>query len=397
MSTILIKRSTTSNSPNTLYYGELAYSFASNTLFIGNVTNNAVPVSTAGAGSNAAYDQANSAYAAANSANTNALIAYSQANAAYNQANTSGSGAYNQANAAYAQANAAYALANTDQTNAYNAYGQANLAYSAANTAQTYANSLSTSINTTFSTTNTSIGTVYGQANAAYSKANTQGVFANGTVVIANTANLNFNNTASVNVSAVANGTLQSNISFTINTSAISSTPPGGSNTQLQFNNNSVFGGTSNLTFNITSNILTVGANTLTVNATSNTVTANSFIANTTNTVTSIIGISNRTTNTFTTSTNSPIVIDSFASSSYTTVKYIIQAASTAGIHSTEFFAMQDGVSTYTTEYATLVSVAILGTYSLALSGSNLNLTFTPNNPSFNLITIKIVRDLVST
>jgi hypothetical protein len=58
---------------------------------------------------------------------------------------------------------------------------------------------------------------------------------------------------------------------------------------------------------------------------------------------------------------------------------------------------MQDGVSTYTTEYATLVSVAILGTYSLSLSGGNLNLIFTPNNPGFNLITIKIIRDLVST
>jgi len=110
-----------------------------------------------------------------------------------------------------------------------------------------------------------------------------------------------------------------------------------------------------------------------------------------------ITGVSLRTTNTVVTTSDSSIVIDSFTSSSYATVKYIIQAMSTVGVHSTEFFAMQDGVQVYTTEYATLFSVAALGAYSMNISSGNLNLTFTPYNPDNNMITIRLVRDLIIT
>ena len=48
--------------------------------------------------------------------------------------------------------------------------------------------------------------------------ANTVAVYANGVLVLAN-ADLNFNNTATVNVFATANGTGQVNISFTANVS----------------------------------------------------------------------------------------------------------------------------------------------------------------------------------
>ena len=79
---IQIKRST-ANVPNTLNYGELAYSFASNTLYIGNTTNNVIPITdqlTANV-ARLAYTQANNAYAEANAA-------YGAANVAYNAANT---------------------------------------------------------------------------------------------------------------------------------------------------------------------------------------------------------------------------------------------------------------------------------------------------------------------
>jgi len=132
----------------------------------------------ASATANAAYGQANLAYAQANSA-------YAEANTANGQANL----AYAQANAAYGQANSAYGQANS-------AYGQANSAYGQANSA-------------------------YAEANAAYAKANSDGVYANGTVVQSNTSNLNFNNTATVNVSVSANGATQSNIAFTANVDAI--------------------------------------------------------------------------------------------------------------------------------------------------------------------------------
>jgi hypothetical protein len=79
---IQIKRSQ-ANTPSSLNYGELAYSFASNTLYIG--ANTGVPVSvTDQATANIArqaYNQANAAYDEANAA-------YVAANVAYNAANT---------------------------------------------------------------------------------------------------------------------------------------------------------------------------------------------------------------------------------------------------------------------------------------------------------------------
>jgi len=55
---------------------------------------------------------------------------------------------------------------------------------------------------------------------------------------------------------------------------------PGGSNTHIQFNNSSAFGGTSNLTFNVATNVFSVGAasNTLIANAAANTVTVGGMI-----------------------------------------------------------------------------------------------------------------------
>jgi hypothetical protein len=53
-----------------------------------------------------------------------------------------------------------------------------------------------------------------------YSAANTVAAYANGTLVLA-AANLNFNNTATVNVAATANGNVQTNIAFTANGTAL--------------------------------------------------------------------------------------------------------------------------------------------------------------------------------
>jgi hypothetical protein len=89
----------------------------------------------------------------------------------------------------------------------------------------------------------------------AVSAANTVATFANGTLVLAN-ANLNFNNTATVNISVTANGTTQTNVAFSVNASSVA----GGSNTQIQFNNNGALAGSANLTFNLTSNNVTLGS-----------------------------------------------------------------------------------------------------------------------------------------
>jgi hypothetical protein len=93
---------------------------------------------------------------------------------------------------------------------------------------------------------------------------------------------------------------------------------------------------------------------------------------------------------------NTPYSIDSFSSSSFRTVKYIVQATSVSGIHSTEVFCMQDGVSAYLTEYATLISGSPLGNFSIGVASGNVNLTFSPINPSNNIITLKVIRYAVT-
>ena len=63
----------------------------------------------------------------------------------------------------------------------------------------------------------TPTNTIYAAANSA---ANTVAVYANGTLVLSNST-INFNNTATVNVSATANGTTQSNLEFSVNVSSL--------------------------------------------------------------------------------------------------------------------------------------------------------------------------------
>ena len=179
--------------------------------------------------------------------------------------------AYAQANNAYTSANLAYAAANTagagGAANALLAYAQANLAYTTANAA-----------------------------------ANTVAVFNNGTLVLA-AGNLNFNNSATINISSAANGTTQSNVAFIINTgccynsticsselaayaqanaayAAANAGSVGGANTQVQFNNTGAAGGSANLTFNLNGNVFTTS--TLHTTAAAN-------VATTLNVVTSIV------------------------------------------------------------------------------------------------------------
>ena len=93
---------------------------------------------------------------------------------------------------------------------------------------------------------------------------------------------------------------------------------------------------------------------------------------------------------------NSPYTIDTFLSSAFRTVKYIVQVTSISGIHSTEVFCMQDGVSAYLTEYATLISGSALGNFSVGVASGNVNLTFSPINPDNNIITLKVIRYAVT-
>jgi hypothetical protein len=150
--TLIQLRSSTSNaSPTVLDPAEPAYSYVSNTLFIGtaggtgvlpiggqfyvaqqqtiyNTVNAAFTAANTGSSANSASSYANSAFAVANSAALYANAAFLAAN------NASDSWVRNQANSAFIQANAAFLQANTPSNVANSAASYANAAFIAANT-----------------------------------------------------------------------------------------------------------------------------------------------------------------------------------------------------------------------------------------------------------------------
>ena len=160
---IQIKRSLTTSQPPSLNVAELAYSYASNTFFIGtpdglgtiaiggqsylNIQNNIYSIS------NAAYIQANSVSDRANSLYLNTAAAFGFANgvsvnttAAFGLTNLT----YNAVNSAFVVINAAFTQSNTDNVRLTAAYNSSNAGYTVANAAFGYANASNTWANATF-------------------------------------------------------------------------------------------------------------------------------------------------------------------------------------------------------------------------------------------------------
>jgi len=202
---IQIKRSLTTNVPTTLNVGEPAYSYSSNTLFIGNSTGGIIEV---GGGKyiaqlNSAYNTANAAFAAANAGGSGTdQTARNTANAAFLQANTPSyvaNSAASYANAAFAAANAATATDVTQNNSITAAFNTANAAFAVANTggsgtdsyARNTANAAFAAANAstaTDTTQNNSITVALNTANAAFIQANTPSYVSNSAASYANAA-----------------------------------------------------------------------------------------------------------------------------------------------------------------------------------------------------------------
>jgi len=198
--TIQLKYSTTTATPTSLNVAEPAYSYSSNTLFIG---------SPSGTGSIAIggkfyLDQQATIYTRGNSAFDAANSAGSYANAAFAAANTAAAstGAFAQANAAFNTANAAFLQANTPSYTANSAASYANAAFATANSAGSYANAAFSAANTA-SSSGTSAGSyansAFNTANAAFLQANTPSYTANSAASYANSAFTRANNSINAN------------------------------------------------------------------------------------------------------------------------------------------------------------------------------------------------------
>jgi hypothetical protein len=178
LTSIQIKSSSSNATPQLLNIAEPAYSYVSNTLFIGTENSDGViaiggkfyldqqqliyntanaAFSTANNASDSwVRNQANASFIQANTAVTNALSASNYANAAFTAANNASDlWVRNQANSAFIQANASYAFANTletvntTQNNSITAaFLQANAAFTAANNSATTGNTINLGANT---------------------------------------------------------------------------------------------------------------------------------------------------------------------------------------------------------------------------------------------------------
>ena len=212
---IQLKSSTSNAAPTTLNVAEPAYSYVSNTLFIGTTgSNGAIAIggqfyvaqqaqiftkvnaafeqANTGSGSASAGSYANSAFLVANTPSNVANSAASYANAAFTAANTAG------AAAASAYANAAFLQANTPSYTANSAASYANASFAAANAA-----------NATDATQNASITAAFIQANAAFIAANSAGGSVQGNTITlgANTVGLLVSNAVTLTTeTTVTNG-----------------------------------------------------------------------------------------------------------------------------------------------------------------------------------------------
>jgi hypothetical protein len=129
--TIQLKFSNTTAVPTSLNVAEPAYSYASNTFFIGSPDG----TGSIAIGGKFYLDQQQTIFTRGNSAFDAANSAGSYANAAFAAANTAAlsSGAFAQANAAFNTANAAFLQANTPSATANSAASYANAAFTRAN------------------------------------------------------------------------------------------------------------------------------------------------------------------------------------------------------------------------------------------------------------------------
>ena len=178
--TIQIKFSEVTAAPTSLNIAEPAYSYTSNTLFIGTPDNTgAIAI-----GGKSYVDLTTSAFAKANAANVLAQAAYDAANAAGSGATITA--AFDKANSANILAQASFDKANTSNTLAQASFNKANTANVTADAAFAKANTANTMADAAFAKANTANTT----ADASFIKANSANVLAQASFDKANTANV---------------------------------------------------------------------------------------------------------------------------------------------------------------------------------------------------------------
>lgn len=73
------------------------------------------------------------------------------------------------------------------------------------------------------------------------------------------------------------------------------------------------------------------------------------------------------------------VQLDTFASGTYNTAKYSVQAKRGNEVHSTEIKLVHNNTTVYTSEYGTVYSSGVLATYSGEINGAQIDLNAYPN------------------
>jgi hypothetical protein len=256
----------------------------------------------------------------------------------------------NHANASYAQANTGTILAQAAFDSANNVGPQVQPAFNAANSAGSFANSAYTQANT--ATTN---------AATADQKAVSAGSYANSAYTQANTATTN---AATADQRAVTSGVYANSAYQTANSAgSYANSAFARANTSLVNN-----GATS------TTGILFAAG---LVSNTSVTMNTSAVVSSTAQT----------------TASTSQVSIDSFASATFRTAKYLAQITSGSAFHVIELLLIHDGTTVYLSQYAEILSGASLGTFDATITTGTLNLLFTPTNSA---TTVKLHKTLIA-
>jgi hypothetical protein len=218
---VLIKRSLTTGKPSSLLQGELAYSYLSNTIFIGSPSGNGV-VNVGGQYYTSMAEQSKADIVIIQSVNTtqnNRLSTVEvNAQAAFDAANTGGayvidSVARNTANTADVRSSAAYNKANTGTVLAQAAYDQANTTQS---NLSNYA--LSSSLSAYALTS--SLDATSGKMESAYAQANTGTVLAQASFDSANVIS-GVNTTQNTNITVIQGVNASQNVRLDYSNAAI--------------------------------------------------------------------------------------------------------------------------------------------------------------------------------
>jgi hypothetical protein len=124
-------------------------------------------------------------------------------------------------------------------------------------------------------------------------------------------------------------------------------------------------------------------------------VTATSFVGDVTGDVTGNLNLSNGAVSsaTATTTTTSQTAVDTFAATTYRSVKYQIQITRGSEYHITEVFIVHDGTTSYGTEYATIKTGSSLASFDTDIDSGNVRLLATPTSSSSTVF--KLVRTLI--